>query len=64
MNQIEWIVVLVIISIVGLNIYLNNVKYNKQNDYCKSVNAFYYRADEDSTPICMRQNGTMTPIQN
>jgi hypothetical protein len=36
---------------------------DKKYSYCETINASYYIASRYATPVCMRNDGTLTPIK-
>jgi hypothetical protein len=51
----------IVMSLICLLLFgvINDKKYL----YCESIGASYYQAAEYATPVCMKDDGTLTPIK-
>lgn len=65
MNSIsEWIVSFLIVTIILGYAFVGCVKYSTSKSYCESLNASYYKVNDESTPVCMKDDGSIVPIKH
>lgn len=60
----KWIVTLFIVSFICGYAFVGCVKYSTSKSYCESINASYYKADDNSTPVCLKDDGSIVPIKH
>lgn len=56
------IVIYIVMSVICLLVF--NYFTVSEYSYCETINASYYRASRYATPVCMKEDGTLTPIKS